>query len=68
MSMGKFAALLAIVSVIFYVAFKEILLPKFMNSAIAIKIAKESAMDKEYRDNILKQMYDSYLRKMAGRE
>ncbi len=68
MSIGKFAVMLAIVSVVFYVAIKEILLPKLMNSSIAVTIAKESAMDREYRDKVLKQMYDSYQRKMAGRE
>jgi hypothetical protein len=68
MSIGKFAVLLALVSVITYVAFKEILMPRLMNSSIAVNMVKESAMDKEYRDKILKQMYDGYLRKMAGME
>ncbi len=67
-SIGKSAAVLAIMSVIFYIAFKQILLPKFMNSSLAIKITKESYMDREYRDSILTQMYGSYVRKMAGRE
>jgi hypothetical protein len=67
-SVGKLAVLLAIVSVIFYFIFRGILVPKIMSSSIGIRIAKESAMDKEYRDKVLRQMYDSYQRKMAGRE
>ncbi len=68
MSVWRFAISLAIISVILYVAFKAILLPKLMNSSIAVTIVKENSMDREYRDRVLKQMYDSYMRKMADGE
>jgi len=65
MSIEKFACLLTIAIILFYLA-SEIVIVVLKNSSIFNIFIMEHEIDTDYRDKMVKKIYDSYSRKMSG--